>query len=236
MLILKYRLQAGIILAILFAVLKITQVFLPQDYASYLRVAWVVWTLMLVALTASIIVKTSKWLFSVEKVQVPQEIMDVFDRFDDAISDLDRGQKDLQVDIQTAIDHQKTLMRLVVGFIEEARAVESKIERMKTGNKGKIAFDDPEFAGMLDALPDAGRQDSLETELGILEAQYEAFMRSAESLRNRIIEARAKIAANQVKLGQGQAAIPLLNMHRALGDADKRLFDLSQPTQKLLLN
>lgn len=232
----KRKVQLLILLILLAVSLSVAGMFVPGDYLSYLNVIWATWLILAGWFAWSVIGKT---LFEVETVEIPQPVVEAFDRFDESIRRLEAEQGEIETRLQDALTYQAELTEVLIGFIEQADRIRVARASIGGGNAGAVMYHDPAFGRLLQNLGEAEREGTLTSELGIIEAQENAYRQQATALLNRVIEARARIARQQVKLGMSQAAVPLLQMNRALGQCEAKLYYLNnglpKRSQQLLL-
>lgn len=195
----------------------------PVAYQSYLDAGVWVWLAGVVWLAWSLIAPA----LATKPVKLEPEMSQAFDRFRDALAKLEQDRGDIEQAVTDARMYAGTLMRLVVGFLEQGDFLQAQIAACEGGGRGQH-FYDPAFASMLDRLDERQKDETLAAEIGILSAQRETYLIQAEGLRRRIVEARGRIAQQQTRVNQAIAAVPLLNMDKRLGEAEGKLIYLNR--------
>lgn len=217
----KNKKGLGILIAVLAVLFTVAGALTPPEYNQFVGLLWLPWLALLAWLGWSIV---APLVFTLETVQV-ERAGQVFDRFENALDKLSGEQGELRIDLQTAITYQETLIDLLVGFLEEAETLASRRDGLN--NTGKVSVADPKLGYLLTNLDGAEQQRVINYETGNLTAQEQAYRVHAKSLLNRVVEARGRIAQQQMKLRTTDAAIPLLQMNEALGKCQSRLVELN---------
>ena len=217
----KNKKGLGILIAVLAALFTIAGTLTPPEYEQFVGLLWLPWLALSGWLGWSLV---APLVFAVEAVEV-QKAGQVFDRFEDALDKLSSQQGELRIDLQTAITYQETLIDLLVGFTEEATRLAARRDALNS--PGKVSVSDPKLGYLLTNLDGPDQQRVIGYESGNLAAQEQAYQMQAKALLNRVVEARGRIAQQQMKLRTTDAAIPLLQMNEALGKCQSRLVELN---------
>jgi len=220
----KLKWQLAALVGIYFVALVMAAPFVPEQYFSYFRAVWIVWFLLAGWLAWSII---GKLIFTAETVKIAPEVQDAFNRFEESMKQLTDEQTNLSQNIQDAVTYQRELVNVLIGFIEQAEMMQAHWKGIK--NPGKATFYDPTLGRLMKSLDKKQLADIIQTEMGILQAQEDAYRRQAQSILNRVMEARGQIAQQRLKLNQTEAAVPLLQMGRALEVCERQLVYLNEP-------
>lgn len=217
----KYKFQLGILVILgLVAVWVLTMV---MPFNTWLLVAWGIWGLLGLWLSWSWLAKP---LFGLQTIMIGKEVETAFDRFDESMEKLAKEGSGLQANIRDAVVYQREVIKVLTGFIDKAESFKNQRTQLK-GDVGRQLFYDPEFGAMIQRLDLNTKKSIIETESGILSAQEEAYRQQAAIILNRVMQSRAAIARQQLKLQQTNAAQPILRMNKALGDCGNRLMYLS---------
>ncbi len=234
LLVAKHKFQWAAFVALFFLLLLVTGSLVPANYTPYVRVAWLIWFIPALWLFWSLIAP----LLVTEQIQTSKQVDEAFNRFERALETLITEQVALSRNIQDTRVHLKQLTDILVGFIEEANQLKAKIADMETGKIGLTMFHDAEFGNLLAHLSEKERGKVLDSEIGILAAQEQAYRRQAGLLVHRVVAARGKIAQQHLKLRTTEAAQSLLQMGETLAQCEERLSFLNGnqrlPTQKIM--
>jgi hypothetical protein len=218
----KNRIYLAVLLVTCLPVWGLIRWLTPEEYQAYLQAGWWVWLGGLLWLAWSFIAPA----LVMQPIKLEPEMSQAFNRFEDALAKLEQERGDIEQAVTDARMYAETLMRLIVGFLEQGDLLQARIAACE-GGRGQH-FYDPAFASMITRLDERQRSDTLAAEIGILTAQRETYLIQAEGLRLRVIEARGRIAQQQTRINQAIAAVPLLNMDKRLVDAEGRLIYLNR--------
>jgi hypothetical protein len=217
----KYKFQLGVLVGIGLLAMWVLTMLLPLNV--YLMIGWAIWGLLGVWLSWSWLARP---LFGLQTVRIGKEIESAFDRFDESMDKLSKEESILQADVRDAVVYQREIIKVLTGFIDKAESLKAQRQQLVQG-VGEQLFYDPEFGGMLQRLDPGSKQATIESESGILSAQEDAYRQQAALILNRVMQSRAAIARQQLKLKQVEAAQPILRLNKSLGDCGNRLAYLS---------
>lgn len=217
----KNKKGLGLLVGVVAVGLTVAGTLTPPEYSQFVGLLWLPWLALLGWLGWSIV---APLVFAVEAVKV-ERAGQMFDQFENALDKLSSEQGEMRIELQTAVTYQETLIDLLVGFIEEAERLAKRRDGLN--NTGKVSVSDPKLSYLLTNLDGVEQQRVIDHETGNLTAQEQAYRMQAKALLNRVVEARGRIAQQQMKLRTTDAAIPLLQMNDALGKCQSRLVELN---------
>lgn len=197
--------------------LVVAGILTPPEYGQFVGLLWLPWLALLAWLAWSLIAPV---VFTAEMVAPPEAVTGAFDKFEAALDNLAADQGELRINLQTATVLQETLIDLVVGFLDEAKDLADRLNGLSAD---RLRVADPKLAYLLDNLDGPEQSRVIASEIGNLQAQQRSYQMQAHALLGRVVEARGRIAQQQLKLRTTEAAMPLLEMNEALGKCQMTL-------------